>query len=513
MKITNILSAGALSALCLANTACSEDTMDRINKDNRHPQAEVVEPKFQVTDAIVASVFTVNTGSLCWYTSIYTEQTFGTGNNQAMNAEMRNVNEVAAAATHDNEWNGAYQNLNNIKQMMEKCTDGKNDIKGVGEVLYAYNWGIMTDLFGDIPFTEALTEGISAPKLDSQKQIYDSIYVYLDRAVADLNTAIKNGDSNMGSQDVLYSNNNEKWLGLAYALKARYLLHTLGRAEDKATRLTEVIAACDSALAKGFEGADLDIFTGYDNGSTNAWSAYWYSRDYIGATTTVDDILMYREHPIETYYNCNFAEYYGKEGELATPGDKNLAEATYSCTLPYWLYQGVVGQVASHLMSISELYFIKAECLARQGKTADDATLKAAFEAGINAAMNDLFKSCGTTYDASYTPTYLAGGTGEKFKENPLSEILVQKYIAQTRDEQLETYCDMRRCRYIDGSYPVAMTNPNNTVNGNNRWPLRLPYGSSDVLSNPNVKAAFGSGNDAGMYIYTENVWWAGGTK
>ena len=57
------------------------------------------------------------------------------------------------------------------------------------------------------------------------------------------------------------------------------------------------------------------------------------------------------------------------------------------------------------------------------------------------------------------------------------------------------------------------MTNPNNTQAGQNRLPLRLPYGSSDVLSNLNVREAFGSENDAGRYIFTENVWWAGGNR
>jgi hypothetical protein len=56
--------------------------------------------------------------------------------------------------------------------------------------------------------------------------------------------------------------------------------------------------------------------------------------------------------------------------------------------------------------------------------------------------------------------------------------------------------------------YPVKMTNPNNN-NGGNRWPNMLPYGDSDVTSNPNVGAAFGSGNDAGMYIFSKKVWWA----
>ena len=70
----------------------------------------------------------------------------------------------------------------------------------------------------------------------------------------------------------------------------------------------------------------------------------------------------------------------------------------------------------------------------------------------------------------------------------------------------IETYNDMRRIGLDE--YPVKMTNPNNN-NGGNRWPNMLPYGDSDVTSNPNVGAAFGSGNDAGMYIFTKKVWWA----
>ena len=92
-------------------------------------------------------------------------------------------------------------------------------------------------------------------------------------------------------------------------------------------------------------------------------------------------------------------------------------------------------------------------------------------------------------------------------------EFRIQKYLAQTRGEVIETYNDMRRIIYTDGKYPVEMKNPNNTSSLGNRWPLRLPYGDSDVVSNPNVTAAFGTGNEAGMYIFTENVWWAGGSR
>lgn len=58
MKFKNILGILAISAVAMTTVSCSEDTMDRINKDNGHPSAEFVDAKFQLTDAIVSSVFT-----------------------------------------------------------------------------------------------------------------------------------------------------------------------------------------------------------------------------------------------------------------------------------------------------------------------------------------------------------------------------------------------------------------------------------------------------------------------
>lgn len=506
MKFKNIFGILAVSVLSLTAVSCSEDTMDRINTDNAHPGESTVDAKFQLTDAIVSSVYSTNCGSLAWYVSIYTEQTFGTGNNQAKNAELRSVNEIAASSTFDNEWNSTYLNLNNIKQIIAKCSEGgRNEglvgIKGMGEVLAAYNWGILTDMFGDIPYSEAHTEGISAPKVDSQEEIYKGILGYLDNAITDLTASISN---DAAGQDLLYNGDPKKWLALAHALKARYLLHELGRASDKTAQLQSIVSEAQAALDGGFEGAELSIFTGYSTGSTNPWTAYWLSRDYIGSTTTVDNLMKSRNYPLEEYYN---ADLYGAN-KLATPGDEKMAIVTETCNAPYWLFWGYQHSVSAHLMSASELYFILAEAQARLGQDA-----KQAFENGIMASLDDVATACGTLVTAEDMVAYVEGVAATKFAENPLSEILVQKYIAQTRDEQLETYNDMRRCKYMDGSYPVAMTNPKNTSGSANRWPLRLPYGSSDVKSNPNVANAFGSGNDAGMYIFTENVWWAGGSR
>ncbi len=183
-----------------------------------------------------------------------------------------------------------------------------------------------------------------------------------------------------------------------------------------------------------------------------------------------------------------------------------MAAQTEEVNWPAYLENGAA---TLHLLSLSELYFVQAEAQARLGQNA-----QTAFEEGVKASIKDFYAAGGSVIEANVTDAQIAtyvASLSTRYTANPLNEILIQKYIAQTRDEQLETYNDMRRCRYIDGSYPVAMTNPNNTLGGANRWPQRLPYGQSDVTSNPNVAAAFGSGNEGGMYIFTKKVWWAGG--
>ena len=83
-----------------------------------------------------------------------------------------------------------------------------------------------------------------------------------------------------------------------------------------------------------------------------------------------------------------------------------------------------------------------------------------------------------------------------------------QKYVSQIRDEQIEAYNDIRRCKALGEKF-ITLTNPNNIQGGSNRWPLRMPYGNSSVISNPKIAEAYGDG----YYIYTENVWLYGGDR
>ena len=105
-------------------SSCSENLMDRVNRKETSKTADKVAAKFQLTDAEVATAYSTVNGAYAWYVSSYTEQLFGTGNNQMMKAELRNPSETASAATFNNEWNSTYLNLHNIYQMIEKCSEG-----------------------------------------------------------------------------------------------------------------------------------------------------------------------------------------------------------------------------------------------------------------------------------------------------------------------------------------------------------------------------------------------------
>ena len=476
-------------------SSCSENLMDRVNRKETSKTADKVAAKFQLTDAEVATAYSTVNGAYAWYVSSYTEQLFGTGNNQMMKAELRNPSETASAATFNNEWNSTYLNLHNIYQMIEKCSEGgidadKSDLLGMAQILNAINWGVLTDLHGDVPFTECFT-GNPAPKIDTQESIYTAILKMLD----DAQTNLANGGSNAGEQDLFFGGDTEKWSAFGHAVKARYLLHTYGRNKSV---LSEVVKEAQAAIDGGFTGCYLKVFNGVT--ADNAWSAYQWSRYYIGSNKTVDDLMLEREDPREPIYNMDMSG----ANIIGEPGNSDQATLVQALNEPAWLENGAANLV---IMSESELYFILAEAQAILGQ---DAT--AAFEKAVSSNVKEYFAIAGEEIEDADVEDYIEG-LADLFAADPLKEIRIQKYLAQTRGEVIETYNDMRRIIYTDGKYPVEMKNPNNTSSVGNRWPLRLPYGDSDVVSNPNVTAAFGSGNEAGMYVFTENVWWAGGNR
>lgn len=483
--------------LGLAMTSCSEDLMDRINTNEANPPAAIVDAKFQVTSAMVNYGFSTYCGQYAWWASSFTEQTFGTGNNQAKNCELRNRQETAGSTTYNNEWSSAYTELENIRQIIAKTDEGgknagQNDIRGIGQTMWVLTYGTLTELHGDIPYSEALQGAANLqPKLDSQESIYTDLFTRIDDAINCFNTAIANGEKNVGNQDILFGGDCHKWLAFAYAVKTRMLINKSFR--DPAA-LAQAITTGQKALDEGFNGAEFTFFNGVDR--DNPWTAYNWSRAYTGANNTTLDILNERNDPRADIYAV---DYFGSGIISAPAGDADLAGMTETVGLPIWLDNGAAPLA---IMTLNELYFEIAEAKARQGQ---DAT--AEFQAGIEASMAQYSRVSGVDIDPAAISDYI-----QTIGTPTLKEIMVQKYISQAVYEQIQTYNDMRRCM-AQGEEFIHLNNPNNFANGQNQWPYRFPYGNDDVISNPNVAEAFGTGNDAGNYLFTEHTWLNGGTR
>ena len=501
-----------LAAVLSLSLASCEDVMDDINKKPDNPANDMINPALQLTDGIMSTGYTTVSGNLAWGASSLTEQLVGVGMNQFYDLEIRNVSQTASSSTYNNEWNGTYYNINNLKLALAKAEEGGLypeyvDVRGMVKTLLALNYGILTDLFGDIPCSEA-TEN-TQPKVDKQQDVYTTIFSYLDGAIADLESAKADGVAFAGSQDILYNGDLDKWIAFAYALKARYNLHLMAVDQNAAAN---ALAAAQKAKELGFDGAEITGFTSYASSNCNPWAAFWGDRNYNASSKTVADLMNDRNDPRIDVYATPWA-YQGVvlATGVAVPGNLEDARTVYGTAegegfaLPAWLnvYSFAEGEAASiHLMSKAELYFILAELEARNG-----ADYSEDFAVAVEASFAD-YGSFGVAVNGT-AADYVAS-LSSRLSENALKEIMIQKYLSQCRDEQIETYNDFRRMEALGnaGDY-VQKTNGYNTQGGNNRWPVRYPYGNSDVIANPNVADLYGDG----MYVFTEKVWWAGGTR
>ena len=131
-------------------------------------------------------------------------------------------------------WNGAYtgplKDLDELIKIVEvdANADGKADqprFLGIAQVLKAYLFSQIVDMWGDVPYSEAFkgnaTPQIKTPVYDDDAAIYADCLALLDKAIANLalpSAAI--------TGDVIYANSATKWTKAAKSMKLRLLIQT-----------------------------------------------------------------------------------------------------------------------------------------------------------------------------------------------------------------------------------------------------------------------------------------------
>ncbi|MGH7462011.1 MAG: SusD/RagB family nutrient-binding outer membrane lipoprotein, partial [Longimicrobiales bacterium] len=222
-----------LAAGAILMTACVEDLTDV----NQNPNAPTdVGPEFLLPQSIQVAVeqsFGSGLGMLS-HTMIWPQQGVEI---QYPDEEQGNVR----PSSMQDYWDTYYsQSLQDIRTVIKKGrAANKPNVEAVGMIWETWLFHQLTDLFGDIPYSQALKgdEGTSAPAYDTQQQVYAGMIQTLKDAVAKLDA---NG-AGVGNGDILYGNDFTKWRRFANSLRMRLAMR-LSQVDANLAR-TEFIAA------------------------------------------------------------------------------------------------------------------------------------------------------------------------------------------------------------------------------------------------------------------------------
>jgi hypothetical protein len=134
-----------------------------------------------LNSACQLAIFATYGGSLSRTTSMWAQHSEGVSN-QSLDQGAYIIDEGDV----ENEWGVIYQGgLKNMRLLEKTAGDGNPAYQGMAKVMSALMLGVATDLWGDIPWTEALQgeDGNYSAKYDSQESIIAAIQTMLDEAV------------------------------------------------------------------------------------------------------------------------------------------------------------------------------------------------------------------------------------------------------------------------------------------------------------------------------------------
>jgi len=127
-------------------------------------------------------------------------------------------------------WGNYYSILRNADEMYNKALEMELEFhQGVALVMKSYVFGMITDLWGDAPYSQALKGELGGgenikPAFDSQQAIYEGIFADLETA----NTLLSGSQSAYSDispiQDLLLEGDVEKWRRFANSLALRYYM-------------------------------------------------------------------------------------------------------------------------------------------------------------------------------------------------------------------------------------------------------------------------------------------------
>lgn len=400
-------------------------------------------------------------------------------------------------------WENFYTYMTDIEDIYTISSRlNENNYKAIALVYKCWGYSILTDLYGDIPYTQATkaTEGTFQASFDKQKDIYVQLLNNLDSAnlLFDDTKALTYGGDLVYNSNALIGGKNigiQKWKKFSNSLKLRLLLRISKRNNE--VNVNEQINAILS------DPVNQPVFTANTDEAIFRYpGTFPFFNPYYNART-----LDWRE---STYFTTFFVDKMNADNDprraiWMTTVDVNGAnvfqgiQSGYPTSVEY-----AVGKNSSYsdplktlpqlgiMMTFAEVEFIKAE-LALKGFSTGK-TPQQHYETGITASMSQWGAAMPAGYLQQPGVAFDVSGTAER----QLEQIMLQKYYAYFFVDY-QSWFEKRRT-----GFPVL---PRGTgIPAENQFPFRIPYPTYlQSLNAQNLEAAKTAmgGDDSNI-----KVWW-----
>jgi len=405
------------------------------------------------------------------------------------------------STNYDRQWINVYAGpLNDFKYIVDQglATDRKA-YAGIGRIMQAYMFQVMTDLQGDIPFSEALNAngGNTKPVFDSQDKVYDGLISLVDEGLSYLDD---NDPNPPGNDDFFYKGDVSIWRKFGNTLKLKiYLREAYVRPDVAEAGIKAMYTANDEFL-----GLDEDAFVPFITQQFNqnplfATFQALTTSNLLASNTALNYFRNNNDPRINIFYTpATASPNTGNQAGIDQGNGANLGgnQNANSFSKPGPAIGGPItiddpnggADAPVIFLSAAESYFLQAEAIARGWGTGNAEEM---YQNGIAASLLfwGLSEDDVNTYLAQPAIAFPGGGSVEQ----QIKAIITQKWASMDGTENIEAWTEWRRTGYPD-FFVISKTS-----SIGNKFPVRILYPDSEVASNPNTPP---------QKTVSDKVWW-----
>src|SRR5690606_34338455 len=221
----------------------------------------------------------------------------------------------------------ATKNISKLEVITDEDAGIQRNQLAIIEVQKIVAYQYLVDMFGNIPYTEALDITNVTPAYDDAETIYLDLLDRLNTVIADLDASY--GSSDFDEQDLIYHGDVSKWIGFANALKIKFGM-TLADSNPSVSVQAVNEAAPNTFLTN--EGNFVLQYLGTLPNTNPIWENLVYSNrnDFVPSNTYIDKVNELEDPRRSIFFTQVNGEYiggtygatvaYGEVSHLGAPG-------------------------------------------------------------------------------------------------------------------------------------------------------------------------------------------------